>query len=398
MIELKFNPKIGVYADQKESVEKLRSNWFGKSKEGKIFLSPEEVLYLINFQNAVVKEKSKVVSFNEITSYYIKNNPRLFIKCNAFRDWRDRGLIIKRVEEVKLPKLKQKNLEKRYPIKPLRLEKINMLAYWYPESFFSIITDASVGKQLFEQQWFGQFGVYKQERGTLLKLDFLETIFLAKHFDLEVLDVEKDKKLTAEKILNQVISKREFAKALYEIYEDWRLKGYVVKTGFKFGSHFRIYFPTATPLLGEKEEYVHSKHVLHVFPKEQKLLISEWARAVRVAHGVKKTFILGIPELKKEDYIPYPADFVAYKRKKKKGIWVRETPKDRPRYLLVAVAEDEWIGGIELASLLNKAKNLGLSLLLSITDRETAITYYVLNKIILPGSKYEYYEIEWMKP
>jgi tRNA splicing endonuclease len=138
--------------------------------------------------------------------------------------------------------------------------------------------------------------------------------------------------------------------------------------------------------------------VIHVFPKDQKMLISEWARAVRVAHGVKKTFLLSIPEMKKEDYVDYPAEFIAWRRKKHGKDWVRETPEDRPRYLLVAVAEDEHIGGVELASLLRKAEGMGLELILSISDRETAITYYVLKKVILPGSDYEYYEIEWMKP
>jgi tRNA splicing endonuclease len=113
---------------------------------------------------------------------------------------------------------------------------------------------------------------------------------------------------------------------------------------------------------------------------------------------VKKTFILGVPELKKEDYLDLPVDFVTYRRKMGGGAWVRETPKDKPRYMLVAVSEDEHIGGVELASLLNKAKEMGLNLLLSITDRETSITYYELKKIVLPGSKYEYYEIEWFKP
>jgi hypothetical protein len=41
---------------------------------------------------------------------------------------------------------------------------------------------------------------------------------------------------------------------------------------------------------------------------------------------------------------------------------------------------------------------MNLNLILSITDRETAITYYVLNKIRLQGAKYDYYEIEWMRP
>ncbi len=102
--------------------------------------------------------------------------------------------------------------------------------------------------------------------------------------------------------------------------------------------------------------------------------------------------------MKKEDYIDYPADFIAYKRKREGSNWVRETPDDKPRYLIAAVSEDEHIGGVELASLLEKARKLGVELILSISDRETAITYYVLKRVILPGSDYEYYEIEWDKP
>ena len=225
----------------------------------------------------------------------------------------------------------------------------------------------------------------------------METIFLSKHMGLEIINAETGKGIKPGEILKQVVKEREYARQLYDVYEDWRMRGYVVKTGFKFGSHFRIYFPDASPKK-EKDKWVHSRHVIHVFPKEEKLLISEWARAVRVAHGVKKTFLLSIPEMRDEDYIDYPADFIAFRRKKVGCNWIRETPEDKPRYLLVAVSEDEHIGGIELASLLKKARELGLELLLSIIDRETAITYYVLKQIILPGSGQEYYEIEWMKP
>jgi tRNA splicing endonuclease len=108
---------------------------------------------------------------------------------------------------------------------------------------------------------------------------------------------------------------------------------------------------------------------------------------------------LGIPRLTSKDYVDYPADFAAFRRKKKGKDWVREAPpKDRPRYLLAAVSEEEHIGGVELASLLKKAEAMNLNLILSITDRETAITYYALNKIKLPGVKFDYYEIEWMRP
>lgn len=395
MMELRFDPGIGIWAEEPETMEKLNKNFFGMEKEGKVFLEPEEALYLVNFQNATVKDpKEEVLDFNKAASYFIKKVPRLFIRYNAYRDWRDRGLIIRSLTKIKGKH--EKKTFKEYPAKPLKIEKINAEAYWYSDSLFSVIENAPVEKQLFEKYWIGQLGVYKQERGTMLKLNFLETVFLSKHFGLKVIDTESGKKLDAEKIMKQVVEKREYSRQLYDIYEDWRLRSYVVKTGFKFGSHFRIYFPGASPV--KNDQWIHSKHVLHVFPKDQKMLISEWSRAVRVAHGVKKTFILGIPEMVEKDYIDYPTDFVAYRRKKGEGVWVRETPKDKPRYILVAVSEDEHIGGIELASLLKKAKDMGMSLLLSITDRETSVTYYVLKKIILPDSKYEYYEIEWMKP
>ncbi|RLI97878.1 MAG: tRNA-intron lyase [Candidatus Aenigmatarchaeota archaeon] len=395
MTELNFDPKKGIWCEDEEGLEKLEKNHFGEKEKNRIWLDIEEALFLMNFQNAVCKGSTgKEIGFNELASHYADKEPRLFIRYNAYRDWRDRGLVARRMKGIK--KGQGKKGWKRYPAKDMKLKRLKAKAVWYPDSLFSVIEDKKTGKNLFDDHWIGQLGIYKQNRGDLLKLNFIETIFLSKHAGLDVTDSVTGKNMKPEDILKFVVGKREYAKQLYEIYEDWRLKGYVVKTGFKFGSHFRIYFPGANPTKSDK--WVHSKHVLHVFPKDQKLLISEWSRAVRVAHGVKKTFLLGIPEMKKPDYIDYPVDFLAYRRKKEGTNWVRETPEDRPRYLLVAVSEDEHIGGIELASLLRMAQTLGLELLLSISDRETAITYYVLKRVVLPGSGYEYYEIEWMKP
>jgi tRNA-intron endonuclease len=402
MFELKWDPKVGIWTETDEGIQKLHQNFFGVLGKGKVFLYPEEALYAMNFLNATCVRGGERVGFNDVASHYIKEDPRLFIKYNAYRDWRDRGLVTRRIESSDVHVDKTKHAFRKYPSKEFRHAKYKVKAFWYSEALFSIIEDQTAASELFNQYWFGQYGVYRQERGHMLKLDFLETVFLAKHMALNVIDARSGKQISHSSILSGVVKKREYAKGLYEVYEEWRLKGYIVKTGFKFGSHFRIYFPGAAPTKGmasaSSEQWIHSKHVLHVFPKEEKLLISEWARAVRVAHGVKKTFLLSMPKLRREDYVNYPSDFVAWRRKKEGGNLVRETPADKPRYLLVPVSEDEHIGGIELASLLMKASDLGLSLLLSITDRETAITYYVLNKIELPGSKNEYYEIEWMKP
>ena len=399
MIELKWDPKAGLWSETDEGIQKLHQNYFGELGKRKVLLSAEEALYAMNFLNATCSRDGREVTFSEVASYYSRRDPRLFIKYNAYRDWRDRGLVVRNLGSARGS---GDTKPRKYPSKDFRIIKYKVKAVWYPDALFSVVEDPTASSELFNKHWFGQYGVYRQERGHLLKLDFLETIFLAKHSSLRLTNAVTGKPLSHTKVLSEVTKKREYTRQLYEVYEDWRLRGYVVKTGFKFGTHFRIYFPGAGPTKGRaiksNEEWMHSKHVLHVFPKEEKLLVSEWARAVRVAHGVKKTFLLSIPKLRKGDYVDYPSDFVAWRRKKAPEGWVRETPKDDPRYLLVPVAEDEHIGGVELASLLKKAADRGLSLILSITDRETAITYYILNRVDLPGSKNEYYEIEWLKP
>ncbi|MBI4019803.1 MAG: tRNA-intron lyase [Candidatus Aenigmarchaeota archaeon] len=398
MLRIEWDPKEGIWAEDSDSIEKLQKNFFGEMKGGKLFLEVEDALYVLVFQNGKCFHGGQEVGFDELANHYAGKEERLFIKFNAYRDWRDRGLILKRFSPELRGRKKEKASLKKYPAHRMETRKMDLKIYWHGDSFFSIAENEEYGRELFAKYWFGQWGVYRQERGGILKLDFLETIFLAKHFGVEVIDAKTGKRVSHNDILQHVTREREYAKQLYEVYEDWRLRGYVIKTGFKFGSHFRIYFPGASPV--KQDKWIHSKHVLHVFPKEQKMLVSEWARAVRVAHSVKKTFLLSIPEMAKEDYVEYPAYFIAYRRKQEKGSWVRETPEDKPRYLMVAVSEDEHIGGVELASLLKKAADMGLELLLSITDRETSITYYVLKKILLPESdeSNEYYEIEWMKP
>jgi pheromone shutdown protein TraB len=58
----------------------------------------------------------------------------------------------------------------------------------------------------------------------------------------------------------------------------------------------------------------------------------------------------------------------------------------------------EFRAGAQFADAIEKATKLGLDLMLAISDRETSVTYYRVKRIELPGSKYEYYEIEWEQP
>jgi len=368
------------------SVQALDKGFFGREHAGKkteLVLTPEEALYLIDVRNASCEKNGKRLSFNQVAEKF-ESGKKFLARYFCYRDWRDRGLVARPVSEAsgnygRSPVVK-------YPHKEFSAPRVSAKALFFFDDLMSVVDDEREGQELYEKHWFGQYGTYKAKKhGRFLKLDAYETLFLIKHGGMQCNVNEK-------KLEREALKRRPDFKALYEVYEDWRLRGFVVKTGFKFGTHFRLYFPGAAPSLGEGE-WMHSRHVIHVFPRESKMIISEWARAIRVAHGVKKTFILAIPGSKRVQ--EEELDFLLYHRAK----GLPETPREgKPRFVMLALSEEEELGGAELARALERAKELGLDLILAICDRETSITYYRVKRIELPHSKYEYYEIEWVQP
>jgi len=375
-----------------ESVSSLVNGHYGYMKKGTIQLFLEEALYLMDIRNARCHDSSlNEYKFNQIAAHFTRK--KQMARYFTYKDWRDRGLIPRQVSEI--CEKYGRNSVKKYPGGALVLDRFSISARFYEDDLWSIIDDETVGKELYERHWFGQFGSYKAEqRGKLSKLDSYETLFLMRHAGLHLDNANETQVIkTAKRVHKDFLH-------LYEVYEDWRLRGFVLKTGFKFGTHFRLYFPGASPVRANSE-WIHSKHVVHCFPRSSKLLISEWARAIRVAHSVKKTFVLAIPGVakkkmaKKKDGFATTLDFLLYHRLHG-GI---ENPKTgKPKYLMFSLSEEEYIGGEGLADAIEQCKRIGLELLLAICDRETSVTYYAVKRIEVPGSKYEYYEIEWAQP
>jgi tRNA-intron lyase len=391
MIKLELDRKKGTIAVKEPSdVSSLQNGFYGKMKKGVVYLSPEEALYIMDIRNGrCYDEAGNQHSFNDVASLFPKNK-KLIARYLTFKDWRDKGLMLCSASEAEGNY--GRTVLKKYESSGFKLAAYSFEGLFYPNDLITTVDDPQTGKDLYEKYWLGQFGTYKaSHRGRLSKLDIFETIFLLKHGGLRL----KNAKLAD---VRKAATKRiKFFEDLYAVYEDWRLRGYVMKTGFKFGTHFRLYFPGASPVRGETD-WMHSKHVIHVFPRKHKQLISEWARAIRVAHSVKKTFILAIPGKKtpiKVNPKKPRLDFLLYHRRKG-GI---ETPKEgTPRYLMYSLTEDEYLGGEELAKALAECEHFGLEMMVAISDRESSVTYYVIKAIELPGSEYEYFEIEWVQP
>ena len=172
-----------------------------------------------------------------------------------------------------------------------------------------VLWDADLAENLYRNDFYGK--LTKEKR---LMLSLVEAAYLMKKGLLEIevreqkSDLEKAQSLKPQtsnlKPVKNFERFVEYANAIetdfmdkYVVYEDLREKGLVAKTGFKFGSHFRVY---------KTKQQKHSSYLIHVLPEEHVFSMQELSRAVRLAHGVKKRMIFSFKEkVGEESFIRY---------------------------------------------------------------------------------------------
>ena len=75
----------------------------------------------------------------------------------------------------------------------------------------------------------------------------------------------------------------------FRVYSDLREKGLVPKTGYKFGSHFRVYSDPQ-----DVTSPIHSDYLLNVCGSTERIPLPELARAVRLCHSVRKRMLFAL--------------------------------------------------------------------------------------------------------
>jgi tRNA-intron endonuclease len=138
-------------------------------------------------------------------------------------------------------------------------------------------------------------GFYGKLIGDNLQLSLLESAYLLENDVIIVKDVKTGRKMSVERFLKRAKNIQQDIELRMQIYKDLRNKGIIVKTGFKYGSHFRAYE-------GDPEVH-HAKYLVHAVPKNFKSMWPEISRAVRLAHGVKKELLFGRQNNEKVEYI-----------------------------------------------------------------------------------------------
>lgn len=149
-----------------------------------------------------------------------------------------------------------------------------------------VVTDPQEGGDLYRSGFYGKFYAMPKPKtpdiNRELELSYFDALYLVEKGLLRVVDAAGRE--LSKKELEEIFS-REFEnfREAYTVYRDLRDRGYVVKSGMKYGVTFMVY------------EYGpgidHAPFLVHVLPFSGRLDPIEIIRAGRLSHSVRKKLV-----------------------------------------------------------------------------------------------------------
>jgi tRNA-intron endonuclease, archaea type len=152
-----------------------------------------------------------------------------------------------------------------------------------------LVWDKADAQRLHEQEFFGK------PVGGCLHLSLVEALHLCRHRGFEVMDPLSGKAIT-EPALGRLAKKIEPGiEQRREVYDDLKERQLIVKTGYKFGTHFRAYERDPT--------HTHAPFLVQCVRAADLFEWPQLSRAVRLAHGVRKKLLLAISDAASPTYL-----------------------------------------------------------------------------------------------
>ena len=126
-------------------------------------------------------------------------------------------------------------------------------------------------------------GAFGKLADGVLQLSLIETCYLMSNGTIGKLSSEDIEKVGLSDMMDLGRSVQDEFDLRFKAFSDMRDNGLIVKTGFKYGTHFRVY---------EKHpDSCHARFLVHSVDGPRTLIWPEISRAVRLAHGVKKEIL-----------------------------------------------------------------------------------------------------------
>lgn len=127
---------------------------------------------------------------------------------------------------------------------------------------------------------------FGEKKKNYLVLSLIEALFLMEERKFEIQN-NKGKKVSLKELMKLASKEKNFLNK-YTVYKDLRVRGFVIKTGFKFGFDFRVY-PR-----GKKPGQAHTEFVVNVKGQETTASWPEFSRMIRMAGTLKTKFLQAI--------------------------------------------------------------------------------------------------------
>ena len=161
-----------------------------------------------------------------------------------------------------------------------------------------VVWDIKDSQNLFKHGYFGKpIGIPKPKTDEInvpLILDLIEGCYLQEISKIQI--YKNNKKISLNEIIK--ICKKEYHNfdKKFQVYKDFREKGYVINPGLKFGCDFAVY--------QRGPDIDHAPYVVQVYNKSDVITSTGVVLAGRLSTSVRKQFILAIPKGKSHvDYL-----------------------------------------------------------------------------------------------
>ena len=141
----------------------------------------------------------------------------------------------------------------------------------------------------------GRTQAYGSRVGARLELSLIEAAFLVGSGQLRLRNGASGRPLSASGLAQRARRLDPMFRERLAAYRDLRARGLVVKTGFKYGAHFRAY--------PRNPEHAHARYLVRSAPDRHVAAWPEVSGGVRVAQGVRKEFL--IAAVRPDDSVRY---------------------------------------------------------------------------------------------
>lgn len=281
----------------------LERRGFGVKRGDRIYLHPLEVVYL------QVKGIERFGELEEVLRWAESRIEDFSTYYFVYEDLRDRGNRVKIQGELLLTKKPYLPISER---RVIRMGEIAEKARKFDElrlavvdeeseiTYFKVYEPEMMGEQTEElpeingvlsnefvittqTEIFSRY-FYGSEKGGFVTLSLIESLYLLEAGKLKLMNADKAKLVKRAREVERNFDRR------YEVYRDLKERGFVVKTGFKFGSEFRVYKKVESV-----DDLPHSEYLIDI-ADEKEIRLIDLARAVRLAQSVKKKMVFAFGE------------------------------------------------------------------------------------------------------